>query len=156
MDGEGDVGDERPGGGGPDEQSRAGRREPGALAIPIPCRLQSPASELERHIDARILDILVALRDFVTRQRRPAARTVRQDLVAARQQSLGKERLERPPHTLDVFVRVRDVRVLVIEPVSDPLAELLPLVLVPEHALATAAIELRDAELLDLLLAADA
>src|SRR5690242_19062118 len=44
---------------------------------------------------------------------------------------------------------------LVVEPVSNSLAESLPLFAIPENALATEPIELRDAEGFDLLLAAD-
>ena len=72
---------------------------------------ERPASRsVERDVHARILDVLVPLRHLVARQRRAAARAVRQDLVPAIQQLLVEQRLERPPHALDVVVRVRDVR----------------------------------------------
>ena len=112
--------------------------------------------EIERDVDARILDVLVAQRELVARQRRSAARAVRQNLVPAIEQILVEERLERPPHALDVVVRERDVRMVVVEPVPDARAEPLPLVAIREHALAAAPIELDHAERLDLLLAADA
>src|SRR5436190_8820625 len=119
---------------------------------------QDPVSafdHIQRHINRRILHVLVPLRDLVARQCRSAARAVRQDLVPARQQTFVEQRLEGPPHALDVLVGVRDVGVVVVEPVADPLAELLPIVLVLEHALAAATVEFRDAERFDLLLAVD-
>ena len=45
---------------------------------------------------------------------------------------------------------------LIVEPVADPLAQLFPIVLVLEHALAAATIELGDAERFDLRLAVEA
>ena len=45
---------------------------------------------------------------------------------------------------------------LVVEPVADARAQSLPLVAILEHALAAEPVELRDAQRLDLLLAADA
>ena len=111
---------------------------------------------MQRDVDARILDVLVALRDFVARQRRAAARAVRKDLVAAIQQTLVVQRRERPPHALDVVVAVRDVRIAVVEPEADALAQLLPVAAVLPDALAAEPVELLDADLFDLLLAADA
>src|SRR6185503_5287219 len=99
------------------------------------------------------LVVLIALRDLVARECRSTARAVRQNLVAAIQQSLCMQRGERPPHAFDVVVRVRDVRVLVVQPVADPLAEPLPLATIREHALAAEPVELSDSELLDVRLA---
>src|SRR6185437_3107447 len=84
------------------------------------------------------------------------ARAVWQNLVPAIEQRLIVQRLQRPPHALDVVVRVRRVGVVVVEPVADARAQPLPLLAVLEHALAAEPVELRYAERLDLLLAADA
>ena len=54
------------------------------------------------HVDARVLDVLVALRDLVRRQRRAVARAVRDDLEALVEQVLVPQLLERPPDGLDV------------------------------------------------------
>src|SRR5689334_14447969 len=89
-------------------------------------------------------------------QRRAAPRTIRQDFVPAIQELLVEQRLQRPPDALDVIVAVRDVRVLVVEPVADARAQLLPIAAILEHALTTQPIELGNTECLDLLLAADA
>src|SRR5204863_423792 len=68
--------------------------------------------------------------------RRTATRAVRQHFVAAVEQRLVVQPLEQPPHRLDVLVRVRDVRVLVVEPVPDPVGERFPIGFVREHTLA--------------------
>src|SRR6185437_3462488 len=141
------IGHERPRRRRPDENSAA--PVPGAL-LPAPAALQ-----LQGHVNARILRVLVSLRELVARQRRAAPRAVRQDLVPAIQQPLVEHRAQRPPHTLDVVVVVRDVWMLVIQPIADPRAQPLPVRPVREHAVAAAPIELRHAERLDLLLAAD-
>src|SRR5690606_34103086 len=104
----------------------------------------------------RVRDILVALRDLVRAERRAAARAVRHALVAAVDQPLLVQPFEDRPDALDVLGVERDVRPRIVEPVADPLREPLPLLLVREDALATRLIESRDADLLDLPLAADA
>ena len=58
---------------------------------------------------------------------------------ARTEQALLVQPLQQPPHRLDVVVAVGDVRVDVVEPVADPVGELLPLVLVLEDALLRAA-----------------
>src|SRR6185295_1186147 len=63
-----------------------------------------------------------------------------------------KERCKRPPHALDVIVRVSDVRIAVVEPVPDPFAQLLPIGSVAPDALAAHLVEPLDTDLLDLLL----
>ena len=63
--------------------------------------------------------------------------------------------LEQPPDALDVVVAERDVRVLVVQPVADPVGELLPFGLVLEDALPGAGVELLHAEPLDVLLAGE-
>src|SRR5262249_157125 len=92
MNGERGVRDERPRRRRPHEDATAG--------------VTSDALKLQCDVDARILDILVPLRDLVARQSRSAARAIRKNLVATRQQLLVEQRLERPPHALDVIVRV--------------------------------------------------
>ena len=63
--------------------------------------------------------------------------------------------LERPPHRLYVLVGVGDVRPVIVEPVPDAAGEQLPVVLVPEYALAAPAVEFGHAEPFDAGLAAD-
>ena len=67
----------------PDDDSPAGRRARSAL-------------EIERQVDARIFRVLVALREFVRRERRAAARAVRQDLVPARRAASGRRASSAP------------------------------------------------------------
>src|SRR4029078_5200322 len=102
--------------------------------------------EIERDVNARILDVRVSEGTFVAGQSGLATRAVRQDLVSAVQQVFVEERLERPPDAFDVIVRERDVRIVVVEPICDALAEALPLLAIREYALATPPIELNHAE----------
>ena len=76
--------------------------------------------------------------------------------MTAIEKILVEESLERPPHAFDVVVAIRDVRIAVVEPESDSLAELLPVGTVLPYALATAPIEFLYSDLFDLLLATDA
>src|SRR5687768_4441210 len=92
----------------------------------------------------------------MARERCAAAGTVRKNLVAAVKKIALKQRGERPPDALDVFVGIRDVRLVVIEPEPDSLAHLFPVGLVSPDAFPAESVELLDADLLDLLLAADA
>src|SRR3990170_4838037 len=132
------VRDESPGRGGPYEYPPPA----GSVA----------AREVERDVRARVLYILVALRDLVARQRRPAARAVRQHLVSAAETAATKQRRNRPPYAFDVLIRVGDVRIGVVEPISDALAHRFPVGLVAPDALATHLVESLDSDLLDLLL----
>ena len=74
--------------------------------------------------------------------------------MTACQEALVVQRREGPPDALHVLVRVRDVRVVVVQPVADPLTQPLPVVLVAPYALATEAVERLDSERLDELLPA--
>src|SRR5205085_3274285 len=85
-----------------------------------------------------------------------AARAIGQHFVPPVQQRLVVQPLQQPPHGFDVFGRVRDVGMLVIEPVPDALGQRLPVRLVGEDVLAAQLVELLDAVRLDLLLARDA
>ena len=112
--------------------------------------------EIQREIHRRIFHVLIALGDFMTRKRGAAARAIRQDLVPLEQQLFLIQRGERPPHRLHVLVGVRDVGILIVEPVADPAADRLPLLPVGPDALAAARVERLDTEPLDVLLATDA
>jgi len=85
-------------------------------------------------------------------QRRAAARTVRDDLLALVEQTLIPELAQDPPHRLDVVVGEGDIGVIQADPVGHPLGELLPLIDVAEDALAAFFIEGRHAVGLDLAL----
>ncbi len=88
----------------------------------------------------------------MARESRPAASAVRQHLVAAVQASATEHRGQRPPDALDVIVGVGDVRIAVVEPVPDPLAQLFPVGSVAPHALPAHLVEPLDADRLDLVL----
>src|SRR6185503_13651364 len=133
------IGDQRPRRRGPDENAAA-------------CFRPRIAEQVEGDEGARILDVLVALRDFVAREAGAASRAVGENLVAAIEPAATKERCKRPPHALDVIVRVSDVRIAVVEPVPDPFAQLLPIGSVAPDALAAHLVEPLDTDLLDLLL----
>ena len=76
------VGDQRPGGGGPHQQvGLAGERAGG---------------DGETHVDRRVGDVLVALREFVIGQGGAAARAVRSHSVVLLQEALVEDLLERP------------------------------------------------------------
>src|SRR5258708_4010849 len=65
------------------------------------------------------------------------------------------QHLERPPHAFDVFIRVGGVGVIVVEPIGDAVAELLPVAAIPKHALPAPPVELGNAQRFDLRFAAD-
>ena len=91
----------------------------------------------------------------MTRQRSPAPAAIRQHLVSLIQKVLRPKLLEQPPHGLYVFVGVRHVRLVVVEPIADPIRQGLPIALVPEHTLPASAIELRHSESFDITLAVE-
>src|SRR5262249_59488315 len=82
--------------------------------------------------------------------------TIGQNPMTAIQQATLVEPVEEPPHTLDVLIAARDVRMLVIEPVPDAIRKVFPLRLILEDALPSPGIEVGDTEALDVLLALDA
>ena len=164
ADGEGAVRGERPGGGRPRDEGGAGRgpasavvTEGGERACRRAVRHGLGLARGEADVDAGVGRVLlVAERDLVRAEARDAARAVGRDLVALVDEALVPEALEHPPRRLDVGVVIRDVGVGHVEPDAGALGHGLPLADVAEDALATAAVELLDAELLDLLLAGDA
>ena len=89
-------------------------------------------------------------------ERRAAARAVGDDAIALVEQPLGVDLLERPPDRLDVARVERAVGVVEVDPEADPLGQRPPLLEVLEHRLGAAAVELGDAELLDLGLVGEA
>ncbi len=112
--------------------------------------------ELELDMDGWILDVRVSLRHLVARERRAAARAVRDDLVPLVEHVLIPELLENPPDRFDVIVLEGDVRVVEIEPEAELLRELEPFVEILEDALAALLVERGDAVTLDLVLAVEA
>src|SRR5690606_18233855 len=123
-----------------------------AICIRAAILIDQRRQEVERWIG----DVLVPLRDLVRAERRAATRAVGHALVAAVDQALLMQPREDPPDRLDVRGRKRDVRVAVVEPVADALGEALPVFLVREDTVAAYVIEARNAQRLDLILAADA
>ena len=88
MDRQRGVRDERPGGRRPhqDPSNSVAAAVPRRRVTPLIVR-RATLVDLERHVHARILHLLVALRDFVARQRRLTPRAIRQNLVTAIQES---------------------------------------------------------------------
>ena len=113
-------------------------------------------ADREPHVDRGVDHVVVAERHLVGGQGGPAARAVRDDLVALVEQIVLPDPLQGPPDRLDVLVRQRHVGVVEVDPERDPLREPVPLLDVGEHRLAAALVELRDAVLLDLVLRGDA
>ena len=130
----GDVRQQRPGRRGPDQQ--LARRVIG---------------EREGHVHRVGGDLLVAERQLVAREHRAAPGAVRQHAVAAIEQVALMQPAEQPPDRLDVVLAARDVRMLVVEPVADPVGQRFPIPLVLEDAVPRARVELRHAEPLDFL-----
>ena len=115
-----------------------------------------PGQDREAHVDRRVDDVLVALRDLVVGQAGAAPPAVRSDAEVAYEQALGVDLGERPPDRLDVAGAHRPVGGVGVDPVAHAAGEALELVDVAGHRLAAALVELGDAELLDLRLARDA
>ena len=106
----------------------------------------------EAHVDRRVDDVLVALRDLVAREGRAAARAVGRDAVALVEEALVPHLADDPPDRLDVLVRQRPVRVLGVDPDSGSLGERGPVLDIARDRVAAALRELGDAERLDLVL----
>ena len=143
VDGDRGVGDERPRRRRPHEQLVAGLERAAVL------------DHRQAHVDARVDDVLVALRHLVAGERGAAPRAVGDDLVALVQQPLVVDLAQRPPHRLDVRRVERAVGVVEVDPEADALGQRVPVLEVLEDRLAAALVELGDAELLDLLLVLD-
>ncbi len=137
------VGDERPRRRRPDQQLVAGLQRAAVLR------------DAEAHVDGGILDVLIAERDLVARQRGAAARAVRDDAVSLVEQALAGDLLQRPPDRLDVGRVQRAVGVVEVQPEADPLGQRVPVLEEGEHRLAALGVELRDPVLLDLGLGLD-
>ena len=110
----------------------------------------------EPHVHARVVDGLVPQRDLCIGQGGAAAGAVRRDLVRFLQQAPLEQRLQRPPHRLDVAGRHRPVGLVEVDPVADALGEPLELAHVSLDRLAAPLVELGDPERLDIALAGGA
>ena len=110
--GQGDVGNQRPGCGRPDQ-------EVGVLL----------AFEFRFDVNGRILNVTITERDFVRRQRRAAARAVELDLETLVDQAFLEIAIQRPPDRFDVFVFAGDVGMLHVHPVAHARGEVFPHVL---------------------------
>ena len=119
----------------------------------VPAR---PVQQLQRHPERRILHIPVPQRELVRRQHRLVPRAPRHHLVAAVEEPPVRHLFQQPPHRLHVLGVKRHIRPRIVQPVTDPLREALPFVLVGEDRLLAALVEPGDAALLDLLLVLDA
>ena len=121
------VGDQRPGGGGPHQQ----------IGLPG----ERPGGDGETHVDRRVGDVLVALREFVIGQGGAAARAVRSHSVVLLQEALVEDLLERPPHRLHVLGGHGDVGLVEVHPVPHAAGQLGEGVDVPQHRFATLRVE---------------
>ena len=99
---------------------------------------------------------LVALRQLVAAQRRAAARAVGDDLVPLEEQILVPKLLHDPPERFDILIVEGHIGRLEIDPEGHAFGQRFPLADVLHGRLAAELVELGDAELLDLLLAAEA
>ncbi len=140
------VGDERPRRRRPHDELVAG------------LNLAAARGDREPHVHRGVDDVAVGagLAELVAGERRPIAGAVRDDLQALVQQPLLVDRLQRPPHRLDVVGVKRAVRVVEVDPEADPLGEPVPVLDVAEHLLAAAGVELGDPVALDVGLRGEA
>ena len=121
------VRDQRPRGGGPHQQvGLAGER---------------PGCDGETHVDRRVGDVLVALREFVIGQGGAAARAVRGHPVVLLKEALVEDLLERPPARLHVLGGHRDVGLVEVHPVPHAAGQLGEGVDVPQHRFAALRVE---------------
>ena len=130
---------------------RPWRRRPDEQRVALAQRAGGPRHG-QPHVDRRVLDVLVALRDLVRGQRGAAAHAVGHDLVALVEQVALPHRLQRPPDRFHVARVERVVRVVHVDPVGDPLRQRLPVGQVLQHGRAALGVELGDAVALDVLL----
>ena len=95
------------------------------------------------------------LRHLVRAERRAATRTVRNALVPLVEQSTIGQLFQDPPDALHIARVERDVGPRVVEPVSDALGEVLPVLLVREHRASAGFVELGDTQSFDLRFTTD-
>ena len=127
VDGDGGVGDQRPGCGGPHQQvGFAGER---------------PRGDGEPDVDRRVGDVLVALRQLMVGQGGAAARAVGRDPVVLLQEALVEDLLQRPPARLHIAGGHGDVGVVEVDPVPHAAGQLGEGVDVPQHRLAALSVE---------------
>ena len=87
---------------GPDSSGQVAGQRPRCGRPDQQRLLRLGAEQRQLDVDARVLDVLIALRHLVRGQRGAAARAVGDDAVALVEQPLGVDLLERPPDRLDV------------------------------------------------------
>ena len=103
--------------------------------------------------DGNLLDVLVALCDFVARKRSSAAGAVGHYLMTFIEKPFFVDGLERPPDGLDIIIGIGNVGMLHVRPVTDGITHLFPLALVFPNGFLTFINEGNNAVALDLLLA---
>ena len=115
--------------------------------------------EGEQHVGRLVLFVGVhpGLAQLVAGQRRPTARAVRHHLEVLVEEALIEEALQVPPDRLDIGGVEGPVGGVEVDPVADPLGQVLPVVDVVEDGLAAQAGEFGDPDIsFDLALAGDA
>ena len=112
--------------------------------------------DLELHHRGAFLDIFIALRYFVGRQRRAAARAVRYNLMALVEQALLPYFLERPPFGFNEVVFVSDVGMFHVSPETDHIGKFFPHAFVFPNRLTALLDERLNAVFFNLFLAVDA
>ena len=110
--GDEEVGGQRPGRGRPGEE--------------VPRRSVVGRRHVEADGHRRVGEFLVALGDFVGRERGLAARAVREGVESFRNEPAVEQCLERPPDALDVVRVHRGIGMVVVEPVPDLAAHFAP------------------------------
>ena len=128
-----DVGRERPGRGGPDDE---------VLAIALEQR--------QAHVERRVGDVLVGVDQLVLGERRAAARAPRHRAMALVEPSQLMHALEKLPDVRDVGIGHRVVRLVPVHPLPEPLGVLGQLARIRRHPLTAGDGELVEAVLLDL------
>ena len=136
----GDVRDERPRRGRPNEKVEVG------------------ADDREPDVDRGLSHVLIGARlaQLVARQRGAAASAVRHDLEAFVDEVAVPHLAEQPPDALDVLVVEGPVRVRGVDPHPDASRQRRPVLDVALHRLAAPLVERLDPEVLDLVLVRDA
>ena len=141
MDGDRGVADQRPRGRRPHQQ--------------IGLTSEWAGGHRETHVHTRVGHREVAQRDLVIRQCSATPRAVGRDAVVLNEQALVENRLERPPHALDVARVHRAVGLRHVDPVAHALRELFERVDVPFDRRPALSVELGDAVRLDVTLAGE-
>src|SRR3989344_3685771 len=110
-------------------------------------------NQFEFRRNRKILHVLIPLRELVRRERRPAARTPRHDLIILVQPPVLRSLREEMPEHFHVRTVEGEVCLRLIDPIADAFGELGPQLDIREHTFAALLIKGSDTILLDIGLA---